>query len=992
MTKKLRLFFLATCLCFVQFSWAQQKTVSGKVTTSAGEPLPGVNVFIKGTTSGTTSGSDGTYSIELPTGSGTLVFTTIGFMKQEVDAGTSDKIDIQLKEDVLNLEEIVVTGLASTTKRANLANAVATISAKEISGVTVPQTVDGALYGKFNGVNIVSNSGAPGGGISVKLRGISSILGSSQPLYIVDGIYVDNSSIAANLNFVSAAAAGGNASNQDNPSNRIADISIEDIESIEVLKGASASSIYGSRAASGVVIINTRRGDPGRTNISFEQTVGFTNAINLLGNRQWDDQKVQTAFGASEVPVFNAARSAGRIFDYEKELYGETGLLLNSNLNLSGGNDKTRFFVSVVRKDEDGIVKRTGYEKTSFRVNLTHALNKFIDFAITSNYVISSTDRGYFNNDNTSTTMGISFLSTPTWADLFPDANGNYPNNPYAPANFLQTRDLITNNESVRRIMAGATLNIRLVQTDKHNLRLTGTGGIDSYSLETAAIFPSELQFQKGGNGTNGASIQGNSVIKNYNVQAFLVHNFSPNSALTFTSQAGMLYLDFFRDTKVNVATQLIGTQTNLDQAGALQTNQTRVPEQDFGFFIQEEINYNDRIILTLGLRADKSSNNGDANDLSFYPKANVAFNLHEFDFWSDWKSTVSQFKLRFAYGQAGKFPIFGSTFTSLNNVRIAGQAGSLISINKGNSTLGPERQSEIEAGFDLGFINNRFGVSATYYNKNVTDLLLNRQVPLSSGFTNEVINGAELRNQGLEIALRAQIFNSANFQWNTVLNYWFNRSKITELLVPAFNIGAFGATLGTYRIEKGQSVTQIVGITDNPNETDGIEVFGDSEPRFQMAWSNSLSYKNFELTFLWHWKHDYENVNLSTLLFDLLNTSPDYDDRSLDPSGQLVNGDYRKSRLGVSADVFVENAAYLRLREAGLFYNIREKSLSNFLKGSIKGIRIGVSAFNLFNFFKYNSYDPEVSNFGGDGLSSGIEVAPFPSAKRVYFHLGLKF
>ncbi len=992
MKQKILLNLVLLMFLSVQISLAQQ-TVTGVVSSSSGEPIPGVSVVEKGTTNGTITGIDGMYSLKLSTSSPTLIFTTIGYTKVEMSVGTELNINIQMKEDVQNLDEIVITGLASSTKRGNLANAVSTISAKDLSGVTVPQTVDGALYGKFTGVNIVSNSGAPGGGTSVKLRGLTSILGSSQPLYIVDGIYVDNTSIPANLNFLSAAAAGGNASSQDNASNRIADISLEDIETIEVLKGPSAASIYGSRSGAGVIVITTKKGTNTGTRVTLDQTVGFTNAINLLGTRQWNEQRVQSVYGADEVPTFVAARNAGRIFNYEDELYGETGLLLNTNLNVSGGNDKTSFYASVINKDEEGIVKNTGYKKTSFRVNLNHKFNDFIELSTSANYILSSTDRGYFNNDNTGTTLGISYLSTPSWANLFPDANGNYPRNPYGAANFLQTRDLMTNNEDVRRFMGGASLSVRLFQNEKQNLKLIASGGLDSYSFVSNVFAPRELQFQSNGAGVNGASIQGNTVVNNYNVQAFLVHNYAPNSKLTFNSQAGILSLNFDRDTKIAVASQLIGTQTNLDQAGSIQINQTRQPEEDFGFFVQEEVNFDDKIIATVGLRADKSSNNGDANKLYYYPKANIAFNLHEFDFWAGIKETVSQLKLRVAYGQAGRFATFGSTFTSLNNVLIGGQAGSLISTTRGNSNIGPERQAELEVGFDASFINNRIGLTVTYYNKNVTDLLLNRQVPLSSGFSSEIINGADLRNQGVELGLRAQIISKANFQWNTGIQYWFNRSEITRLDVPAFNLGAFGATLGTFRLEEGKSATQIVGIDDANGDgtSDGIRVFGDSEPGFQMSWTNNLSYKNFELNFLWHWKNDYQNVNLSTLLFDLNGTSPDYDDTGIDPSGALSNGAYRVSRLGVSADVFVEDASYLRLREVGLFYNIRQKALGNVFAGAVKGIRVGVSAFNLLNFFKYNSYDPEVSNFGGDGLSSGVEVAPFPSARRIYFHFNIQ-
>lgn len=977
-------------VCTPLTTFAQEITVSGRVVDADGSGIPGVTVLIKGTSRGTVTNVNGEYSIVAEQGQ-TLIFQSIGFVSQEA-AISGSTVNVTLTASVKVLDEVVVSGLASQVKRANLANAIETIDAQTISGITVPQTVDGALYGKFKGVNIIQNSGAPGGGIAVRLRGITSLLGSSQPLYIVDGVYVNNSSISANTNFVSAAAAGGNASNQDNPSNRIADLSPEDIESIEVLKGASAASIYGSRSAAGVIIIRTKRGNPGRTTVKFNQSIGFNTIINKLGTRSWTEDRVRASFGEAQVPNFVAARDAGRLFDYEEELYGEVGLLLNSQITVSGGNDRTRFYVSAINKDEEGIVDRTNYEKTSLRVNLTHKITDNLEIVATANYINSVANRGFFNNDNSGTTLGVSFVGTPAWADLFPDANGNYPNNPFAGSNFLETRDVITNRETNNRLIASITFNWTLLKNEKNTLLLTGTGGLDSYSLETDAIFPSTLQFQSNGNGTNGASIQGTTNLRNINYQAFLVHTFVPNDVWSFTSQAGILYLDFERDTKINVATQLIGTQSNLDQAGSVAVSQTRVPEEDFGFFIQEEINFDDKIILTGGLRADKSSNNGDVNKLFFYPKASAAFNVHNFGFWS-FSPTVSQFKVRVAYGQAGNFAPFGNKFTSLNGVLINASAGSLIGTSRGDENIEPERQEEIETGFDIGFLENRLSANFTYYRKNVTDLLLTVQVPTSSGFATQLINGADLVNQGIEVGIDALIINNTNFSWNATLNTWLNRGRVTRLDVPAFNTGAFGATLGTLRIEEGKSPTQYVGIDPNPEDAaTGLSVFGNAEPDFQMSLINNLTYKNFELYFIWHWKQGYENVNLSTLLSDLSGTSPDYDDTGLDPSGQESNGDFRVNQLGVSAAPFVEDASYLRLRELGFYYNIREESLQNFFGGFIKGIKVGFSGFNLVNIFDYNSYDPEVSNFGSDGLSTGIEVTPFPSSKRYYFHLNFTF
>ena len=226
---------------------------------------------------------------------------------------------------------------------------------------------------------------------------------------------------------------------------------------------------------------------------------------------------------------------------------------------------------------------------------------------------------------------------------------------------------------------------------------------------------------------------------------------------------------------------------------------------------------------------------------------------------------------------------------------------------------------------------------------------------------------------------------------WNASVNWFKNTSKITRLDVDPFNVGAFGATLGTFRIEEGSSATQIVGIGPNPG-ANGFQKFGDSEPDFQMAFNNSLQYKDFQLSFLWQWKKGGDNINLTTLLSDLNGTSADYDDSGLDPSGALSNGPYRVSQLGSSADVFVEDASYLRLREVGLYYTIPTTALTNFLGGNIENIKVGFSGTNLINIFDYNSYDPEVSNFGGGGIFTGVEVTPFPSSKRFLFNLAVNF
>ncbi len=979
--KLLLLFFIFPYLVISQTS------LSGKVIDKNGITVPFANVIEKGTTNGTTTDENGNFTLEVAALPIILEFSSLGYEKLELSVINRTPISVTLQESAESLEEVVVTGLATSGKRSNSANAVATISAEEITGTTPPPTLDGALYGKFAGAVINANSGAPGGGLSVKLRGATSIFGNTEPLYIIDGVYVDNSSIAAGLNVVSAAAGQGSVANQDNPSNRIADINPEDIANIEILKGASAAAIYGSRAAAGVVLITTKKGKAGATKFRFSQSTGWTEALNLLGVRDYTEARVLDGFGENALAAYIEAKNNGRLVNYEDELFGEHGIISITNFTMSGGGEKTKFYAGITHNNENGIVKNTGYEKTSLRLNLENQPADFFRVNLNTNYIYSSSDRGYFNNDNTGTSIGVALTGTTPWLQLFPNGDGVYPDNPAGSSNILQTRDLITNNEKVNRVILGGTANLDIYKSENSGLELILRGGLDFYSLKTVALFPKELQFEKPSNGgVNGVSVQGLVQNKNYNLSAFLVHNFNTANNINFTTQAGLTRENFDLDGQLTTATGLVASESNVDQAANVGVNQTRFKQEDSGFFVQEEVNFNDLAIATLGVRGDKSSNNGDANKLFYFPKASLAININEFGFWGP-TTNWSQFKLRAAYGEAGNFPPANALFTSYNAFSTDGILGiSLIGI-KGDPNLKSERQKEFEFGTDIGFFSGRISFSGTYYKKSVEDLILQAALEPSSGFTTQFVNAGSLENRGLELSLNLVPFKSDNFQWELGVNYFKNKSEITELNVDPFNIGAFGASLGTFRIEEGESATQIVGVTP-----DGIQKLGDAEPDFQMSFSNNIRYKNLELSFLWQWKKGGDNVNLTTLLSDLNGTSHDYDDFGEDPTGTLPNGPYRTGQLGSNAAPFVQDASYVKLREVGLYYTFTGKTLSNVLGGAIESVKIGASGTNLLSFFDYNSYDPEVSNFGGNSIFTGVDVTPFPSSKRYLFNFIVNF
>lgn len=964
---------------------AQGRNVSGRVTDHRANPLTGASITITQTNRGTVTDADGRFTINVPQNAG-LVISAIGFKSQTINASalTAD-LQIRMEEDFAKLDEVVVTGLATTVKRSNLSNAVATISSKELAGIAPAQTFDAALNGKIPGAYINANSGAPGGGLSVKLRGVTSVFGNTQPLYVVDGVFMDNTATSAGLNAVTRAASGGNSSTQDNPSSRIADLRSEDIENVEILKGASAAAIYGSRAAAGVIIITTKRGRQGRTRISFSQDLGLVSVRKLLGVRQFTPE---TAASLSSDPVASAAlkqqfidaQAAGKLYDYEDEVYGNTGFLRNSVLSMTGGNEKTSFYFSAAQKNEDGIVKGTGYRNTSLRVNVDHRINDNIKFGVSTNYVNSSADRGLTGNDNNGVTYGISLSSTPNFAELHPNAQGIYPANPFGASNVLQTIALMRNNENVNRFTTGFNLDATLLRGTRSTTRLIGRGGVDFYDLFTTAIFPRELQFQAVAKGT---SIQGTTRNLNTNYILSLVNTFYPSDNVGLTTSAGITQETGDFNNILNVATQMAPGQTNIDQGGALTAQQFRNKFQNQGIFIQEEASINDGINLTAGLRFDRSTNNGDPDKFYVYPKGGLSFNLTRLGWISD--KTFNNLKIRAAYGQSANFPAFGSKFTTLVASNIAGNQGSIVNIQGGDPGIKPERQTEFEAGIDFSMLKSRLNFEITFYNKQIFDFLLLATVQPSTGFSTRFVNAGDLRNQGVEVGMNALPVSTKDFRWSSSVNFWFNRSKVTRLDIPPVILGSFGTSLGTFRIEEGKSATQIVGVDAPAFPKDEIVPLGNQEPRFQMNTFNELTYKNLTLRFLAHWKYKGDNVNLTNLLNDFGGTSADYDEDS-DGDG-MPNGPQRiSSYIGGSARGFVQNSGYFRFREIGLYYTF------NRIPGNaLKSIRTGVSFNNFITITKYEGYDPEVSNFG-TGFSTGIDVDPFPASKRVLFNITIDF
>ncbi|MGB6153155.1 MAG: SusC/RagA family TonB-linked outer membrane protein, partial [Pricia sp.] len=950
-----------------------QGTITGNVTAAAdGLPLPAVNVVVKGTTVGTTTDFDGNYEITVDDFPVTLVFSSLGYAELEIEVSNAGETNAAMKESATGLDEVVVTGLASSVKRENLANAVATVSAEELVGTTGQTTVDGALYGKVPGLNITSASGAPGGGFALRLRGISSINGNNQPLIIVDGVYYNNVEIPSGLRF----ASGANRGNEENSGNRLADLDPNDIQNIEILKGSSAAAIYGQRGNAGVIIITTKRGQAGKTKISFSQDVGTNTLANPLGMRPWTAASVESTFDAAERAKYEATIAGrGSLYDYEDIIYGETGFINDTRLNVTGGSEKTKFYIGGGYRDEAGIIKNTGFDRLTLRANIEHKISNVFDFSSSTNFTRSNSSRSFTGNENEGgLSYGYTLAFTRPWNNQFPDANGNYPNNPNYSGNPIFVRDNALNEDSNNRVVQGMTLNTKLLTTEKNRIKFVMSGGLDYLANETYVYVPETHQAQIGGQG--GFIAQGKNNFTQFNGQAIVLWNHDAmDGALGLTTQAGITYLKQESNLVNSRGSLLAAGQTNVDNSVNQVIDQFLSEEEDFGYFGQIEGNYKDQFIATVGYRLDKSSRNGDTDKFYGFPKASLAINVANFDFWS--LESVSQLKLRAAYGETGSPANFGATFTSLGASNIGGNIGQSVLGTKGDVDVEPETSAEFEVGFDLGLFDNRVALEATYYDKSVSDLILTRALPASSGFTQETTNLADLTNKGIELALRADILNSENFRWNTALQWFRNRSEITRLEVPAFpQPGAgFGLGLGTIFIQEGKPVNQFA--TNLDLDGDGVTEptqIGVAEPDYQMGFNNNITlFKHLDISFLFQLKVGGDNLNLSKFLTDLGGVTPDL---------ETAEG---QARLSIPANGarFLEPAGYLRLREAAIYYRFPTNIIENVFGETVDAIKFGVSGRNLWLKTDYSSYDPEVSVNGSGGLSTGIEVTPFPSSRQ---------
>ncbi|HET7612958.1 MAG TPA: SusC/RagA family TonB-linked outer membrane protein [Gemmatimonadaceae bacterium] len=977
-------FSLLLLALFSASAFAQTRRVSGRVTVEgSGEPLVAASVNVVGTALGTYTDDQGRFSLNIPEGSATLRVRRIGYAQKTiaVPAGATD-LNVELARDVLQLETQVVTGTATTVSSANAANAVTVVSSERLNRVPA-QTIDYALQGKVPGALISQNSGAPGGGTQIQLRGVSTLNAGFLPLYVIDGVIVDNSSISNGLNVISQSARGNFASSQDQTVNRASDINPNDIESVQILKGPSASSIYGSRGTNGVIIITTKQGVAGgKPTLDINQRFGTARISNKIGLRCFKSGAEVEAAGFDSTG-FGAATN--KCHDYEQELYGEHPFNYQTIGSLRGGTSGgTTYFISGLVQHDGGLVRNDNYNKQSLRVNVGQTFGSRLHLRANVEGIHTLTARGISGNDNTGINPYTTFSQTPSFIDLRRQGDGTFPRNPITAvsnSNPFQNAELIKTPEDVFRMLASGQGVYNLMTRERQTLDFTVNGGLDSY-IDHAKIISPATAYVEQVNALPGTLFVSDGNVMNATLGASFNHRLI-RDPFTATTSFGFGQVRRNTDVVANTGRGVFPGVTNVSTATQIFTNEGQSIVKSSSFFVQEEfLTMAERLLLTAGVNSERTSNNGDAQKYYAYPKFSASYRMPT-------PRAIDELKLRLAYGRAGNQPT-GGKYTFLTNLIEEGVTGFRASTVKGFPGIKPETASETEGGFDLTFFTGRARLSATQFRKQIDNLILSASVAPSTGFSTQTINGGQIVTHGTELELGMTPIQSDRFSWISNTTYSSNKGKVTRLPVPGFipSSGSFGTRFGNAFVKEGQLVTVLQAINgctalvNNacPSANRVLTFVGNSAPDYEMGFNNDLTFGSFRLSSLFDWRKGGLGINLTNAYFD----------GGL--GADTAAGNARALAFSQGTAAYVENSGFVKLRELTLGYELPANLTSRLFNGRASQARVELSGRNLKTWTKYTGLDPEVSNFGNQPIGRFQDVTPYPPSRTFFLTINTTF
>ena len=1025
---------------------ALARQLKGKVTRTLGQtPVLGATIVEIGGKGVAQSGADGNFTINVGTGDVRLLVRAIGFQRKEVAVPASEaSVTIGLDEDPFKLEAVVVTGQATTIERRNATTAPVQVGGDELNRAPA-QALEQALQGKVPGAIISMNSGAPGGGGQVQIRGITTILGAGQPLFVVDGVIISNDAISDGANSVTGAGArttaAGIGSNQDALVNRLADLNMQEIASVEVLKSAAATAMYGSRATNGVVIISTKRGagTGGAPQFNLNTRVGRSVSYRLLGTRHFTNvgQIFSLPYGNGSSPedtaLMNAMYPGGTIpltHDYQSELYnsGKPSYEVTSSFN--GGSAATQYFVNTTAKDEEGTAMNTGARLYALRTNIDQSLaDGKVKVNVGLNVTRNSHNRGLSNNDNTCTSPIYCFAYTPGVVNLdSTDATGTYVRNPFngggnTVSNPFETFRYLRLNELTFRQIGNLNATWSALSRDQHQISVSATGGFDRLQVSGDLFSPSFLQYENpvASDGQSGRSARSEGNIFNYNLVLNGTWNYQPSSDIGLTTTAGFDYeTQSVRVVRTRARGLLPGVETT-NSGTVLDGSDVITRFRDDAFFADEQfVALGQRLTVLAGFRADRSSANGDLTKRNVYPHISGSYRF------TDLGNLFNEVKIRGGYGRTGGRPRYGDRDVVLNAGNNLGGNATLVQAGvRGNAGITPESSNEWEAGTDVQFVNRRLQLEGTYFNKTITDLLLQPATIPSGGLAALVINGGQLHTAGFEASLNAAAMQSRDIDLSFRGTFQKNKQTINNLppKVPRFPApGSFGAAFGRNFISPGGRTTWIWGNVPldasgrilpigsevtNPGliATHRDTIAGDANPDFIMAFSSSFRWKRLTVAANVDWRQGGQVADMTRTLWDEGGTSRDYDDpissKNFGAGWDIKNipatyttaagdvlpytaGSFRYNSWGGGSDVraYLESATNVTLRDVSVSYEAPDSWVRYF---RARSLRVSFQARNLLKLTNYWSFDPEFNNFGATNLNRFIDLAPFPSTRSFY-------
>jgi TonB-dependent SusC/RagA subfamily outer membrane receptor len=928
--------------------------VTGTVVTEAGQrPIGAAQVSIRGTTFGTVTSDDGRFTIaNAPTGRQTVEVRRIGYgmvaRTVEVVAGDVVTLTIPLSERAIALDEVVVTGTAGATEKRKLGNTVSTVDATKVAENMPLVSVDQLIQGRSAGVNMITTQGNVGSAGQIKIRGTKSVSLSSDPIMYIDGVRVNNNDDRTSANGGNAAFFIGGQS-----INRIADLNPSEIERIEIVRGAAAATLYGTQGANGVIQIFTKRGRSGAPQWQAEAEGGFERSpAERFPGRLWTEF-VNPANG------YRAHDPREIISNGAKQRYA---------LQVNGGTDQITYFVSGSYFDQEGSIspKANWNKQMATRANLGFFVNPRLRVDVNSGFVWNRLRVP--DNDNalhglySQVVAGLPYTATPDrpWGERFGSFDAN------------QT---LENLETVLRNTTGLSVDYRPTQNFSHR----ATVGIDWFGDEFTKFFPYAY---RGSGNKLGSKINSDRTFRDVTLDYRSSLKNTINHFISSDFSAG-LQGDFANTIRVTAnGTNFPAPGVRTVGAAAIKTgDETRVKSVNAGVFTQETFGLWDKLFLTGGVRVDGNSAFGNDFKYQAYPKASAAYNISEESFWPT--SYIPTMKLRLAYGTSGIAP--NQFAADRTYSAVAGQNGqpAVTPGNIGNSNLGPEKSTEIEAGFDAGFFSDRVGLELTYYHQRTANALLNRNQPPSLGFLNaQATNIGAIRNVGIESSLHGRIIQRSDLEWNGTLNYTTNTNKILDMGgVAPFNVG-------DSRIVEGYPVNAIWRFplaSWNPTTrrhtagTDRVYV-GPIDPRWFGSVTSDLTYKIVSVNVMMDYSGGNKKIDFSHYWDTRVRSGDHYLSLVRKPDGGATPAadslvDYVNA---IGSAVFTEDADYLALREVGVTFQIPERWSAH---ASLKRTSLRLSGRNLYLWTKFPGVDPQVNQRGNVsvGGSSDFDSQPIP-------------